>query len=86
MSNSNCDYILVGEIRRFPYTFVPDGFFPCDGRPLEVNKYQMLNALISCRYGGDGVNIFNLPDLNKDLSDDDPKYYIAYDGNFPYRS
>lgn len=84
--SSNSDYVLVGEIRRFPYNFVPEGFLPCNGGSLDVTKYQMLCALISSRYGGDGVNIFNLPNLNKDLADDDPKYYIAYDGNWPVRT
>lgn len=56
------DYFL-GEIRWFSIDWTPKGWLPCDGRILSVNQNQALYALLGTRYGGDGVNTFNLPDL-----------------------
>lgn len=54
---------FIGEIRAFPYTFVPNGWMECDGRELNIYQYQVLFAVIGCTYGGDNVSKFNLPDL-----------------------
>ncbi|MCK9626997.1 MAG: tail fiber protein [Bacteroidales bacterium] len=54
---------FIGEIRAFPYTFVPEGWMECDGRELNRYQYQLLFAVIGYTYGGDNVNKFNLPDL-----------------------
>ncbi|RAO74756.1 phage tail protein [Dyella jiangningensis] len=53
----------VGEIRLFPYTFAPNGWFDCDGRLLSIAEYEVLYTLLGTTYGGDGVNTFGLPDL-----------------------
>lgn len=53
---------FFGEIRLFPYNYVPQGWVVCDGTSLPVQKYQGLYAVISNTYGGNSVN-FNVPNL-----------------------
>jgi microcystin-dependent protein len=54
---------FIGEIRVFPYRFVPSGWLPCDGRVLQVAQNRPLFAVISDNFGGDGTTTFGLPDL-----------------------
>ena len=54
---------FIGEIRLLPYTFYPQGWYPCDGRLLPIQQYAPLFALLGNRYGGDGKTTFGLPDL-----------------------
>lgn len=55
---------FLGEITLFAFDKLPDGWLPCDGRTLEINKYQALFALIGNQYGGSlQQSNFNLPDL-----------------------
>jgi microcystin-dependent protein len=54
----------VGEVRLFPYTFAPNGWFDCDGRLLSIAEYETLFTLLGTTYGGDGVNTFALPNLS----------------------
>lgn len=59
------DSDYLGFIRIWPgYTFVPDGYLPCDGRLLSINQYQALYALVGTLYGGDGHNTFGIPNLS----------------------
>lgn len=54
----------ISEIRMVPFDFVPDNWLPCDGRVLEIEKYQALYSLIETTYGGNkNRGIFALPDL-----------------------
>lgn len=53
----------VGEIRAFPYTFVPYGWKACDGSELYIHEHQTLFGLIGTTYGGDGRTTFKVPDL-----------------------
>lgn len=53
---------FYGEIRAFPYTFVPVGWMPCDGRSLSMAQYQILASVIGTTFGGNS-STFNLPDL-----------------------
>lgn len=41
----------------------PAGWLVCDGRALAVKDFKALFKVIGTIYGGDGVNKFNLPDL-----------------------
>ena len=54
---------FVGEIRLFPYTFVPRGWALCDGRLLPIAQHTALFALLGTTYGGNGTVNFALPDL-----------------------
>lgn len=55
--------VCLGEIRQFPYTRIPTGWLPCDGRLLAVTSYQALFSLLYTTYGGDGRTTFGIPDL-----------------------
>lgn len=54
---------FVGEIRLFPWDWVPNGWLPCQGQLLNINSYVALASLLGKRFGGDGINTFALPDL-----------------------
>src|ERR1700747_643158 len=53
----------VGEIRMFAGNFNPAGWMLCQGQQLPISGYETLFNLIGTTYGGDGQNIFNLPNL-----------------------
>ena len=54
---------FIGEIRLFAGDSVPDGWLPCDGRPLAVDEHDTLYSLLGNWFGGDGIHEFALPDL-----------------------
>jgi microcystin-dependent protein len=54
---------FIGEIGMFG-SFVPNGWFPCDGRTLQIRDASMLFVVIGNRFGGDGTTNFMLPNLN----------------------
>jgi microcystin-dependent protein len=53
----------IGEVRMFAGTFAPVGWVFCNGQSLPISQYVALFNLIGTTYGGDGVNNFNVPDL-----------------------
>lgn len=54
---------FIGEIRAFPYNFVPVGWLPCDGRSLPVNQNEALFSILGSTFGPyDGRN-FYIPNL-----------------------
>jgi microcystin-dependent protein len=53
----------VGEIRAFGFSFAPSGWAFCNGQSMSIAEFQTLYAVIGTIYGGDGVNTFNLPNL-----------------------
>ncbi|BDU19169.1 tail fiber protein [Dyella sp. GSA-30] len=53
----------VGEIRLFPYSFAPNGWFDCDGSLKPISEYDVLYALLGTTYGGDGQTTFAVPDM-----------------------
>lgn len=55
---------FVGVVKIFGGNFAPVNWLPCDGRSLPISQYEVLYTLIGTTYGGDGVNNFNLPNLN----------------------
>jgi microcystin-dependent protein len=54
---------FVGEIRCFGFNFQPAGWAWCNGQLLPISEYETLYNLIGTTYGGDGVNTFQLPNL-----------------------
>lgn len=54
---------FISEIRLFPYSDVPEGWLPCDGRLMPIAQYQALFSLLETTYGGDNRTTFALPDL-----------------------
>ncbi|MDA8455485.1 tail fiber protein [Acidovorax sp. GBBC 3334] len=53
----------LGQVILWAVPFIPQGWALCDGTALSINQNQALYALLGTRFGGDGVNTFNLPDL-----------------------
>ncbi|QBB71919.1 phage tail protein [Pseudolysobacter antarcticus] len=53
----------VAEIRLFGFNFAPRGWALCNGQLLPVQQNQALFSLIGTTYGGNGVNNFQLPNL-----------------------
>jgi len=54
----------LGEIRLFPYTYIPEGWEECKGQALLIAQYPELFSLLGIRYGGDGRVTFNLPNMS----------------------
>lgn len=54
---------FLGEIRAFSSDFIPNGWIPCNGQRLKISENNQLFKLIGSRFGGDGINFFNIPDL-----------------------
>lgn len=54
---------FVGEIRLFAFGKIPPGWFPCDGRVLQISQHSALYALLGPTYGGNGQTNFAIPDL-----------------------
>jgi microcystin-dependent protein len=55
---------FLGEIRLFANTFVPNGWFPCNGQVLPISSYTALFSLLGINFGGNGQTNFCLPNLN----------------------
>jgi microcystin-dependent protein len=53
----------IGEIRLFAGTFAIYGWSFCNGAAMSIAQNEALFNLLGTTYGGDGVNTFNLPDL-----------------------
>jgi microcystin-dependent protein len=53
----------VGEVRMVGFNFAPQGWAFCNGQTMSISEYEVLFTLIGTTYGGDGVNTFNLPNL-----------------------
>jgi len=77
----------LGEIRLFPYVYVPAGWAACDGSLLQINQYTALFSLLGTTFGGDGQTTFALPDLRSKvpLPPGQGTYCIAMQGVYPSR-
>lgn len=53
----------IGEIRLFAGMYAPVGWMFCDGQTLAISQNEALYSLVGTTYGGDGLNVFKLPDL-----------------------
>ncbi|WP_066807215.1 phage tail protein [Sphingomonas asaccharolytica] len=54
---------FLGEIRIFSFNFAPKGWALCNGQLLSIAQNQALFAILGTTYGGNGVTIFALPNL-----------------------
>jgi microcystin-dependent protein len=54
---------FVGEIRALGFQFAPSQWAFCNGQSMPISQFDTLFAVIGTTYGGDGVNTFNLPNL-----------------------
>jgi microcystin-dependent protein len=57
------DDAYIGEIRMFAGTFAPVKWAFCNGESLPISVNRALFNVIGTRFGGDGVNYFNVPNL-----------------------
>jgi microcystin-dependent protein len=80
---------FLGEIRLFPYNFVPVGWAACDGALLQIDRNTALFSLLGTVFGGDGQTNFALPNLGQHLpvvsGDSQGAYCIALNGGYPPR-
>lgn len=53
----------LGEIKLVSFTKQMVGWYPCDGRLVQIAGNEALFALIGTTYGGDGSSTFAVPDL-----------------------
>jgi len=53
----------IGEVRLVGFSFAIDGWAFCNGAVQSIAQNEALFNLIGTIYGGDGVQTFNLPDL-----------------------
>ena len=76
----------LGEVRAFPFGFVPRGWTPCQGQLLRVDENPALAGLLGATYGGDGKSTFALPTLDPLPAERGTlQYCIAVQGYFPPR-
>ena len=54
---------FIGEIRLFAFNRTITGWQVCDGSLLSIAQFDALFAAIGTTYGGDGQNVFAVPDL-----------------------
>jgi microcystin-dependent protein len=54
---------FIGEIRIAGFNFAPANWAFCNGAQIAISQNSTLFNLIGTTYGGDGVNYYNLPDL-----------------------
>jgi microcystin-dependent protein len=71
----------LGQICLMAFPYDPMDWVPCDGRILNINQNSALFALISNKFGGDGVTTFAIPKLNN--PDVYVKYYMSITGVYP---
>jgi len=54
---------FVGELRVFPFASPPPGWALCNGQLLAISDFTALYSIIGTTYGGNGTDVFALPDL-----------------------
>jgi microcystin-dependent protein len=58
---------FLGEIKMMSFNFAPRGWALCDGQTLPINQNAALFSLLGTFYGGNGVNTFQLPNLQSSV-------------------
>ena len=54
---------FIGQIQPYAGTWIPEGWALCDGSMMLVRENPTLFSILGTTYGGDGRNVFALPDL-----------------------
>lgn len=54
---------FLGQIIQGGWSYVPQGYAPCNGQLMSIAQNSALFALLGTSFGGDGVTTFGLPDL-----------------------
>ena len=77
---------VISSIMLWPCNWAPSGWHFCDGQSLPISQYNVLHSLIGTTYGGDGVNNFNLPNMQSiSASGAEVRYIICMMGIYPRR-
>jgi microcystin-dependent protein len=75
---------LLGVIKLFTGTYIPQGFMECNGQLLRISGNEALYSIIGGTYGGDiRSNTFALPKLTP--PNEFMKYMICVQGVYPPR-
>jgi microcystin-dependent protein len=53
----------IGEVRIMAFNYPPKYWAVCNGQTLSIQQNQALFSLLGTTYGGNGVNTFQLPNL-----------------------
>lgn len=73
---------FLGSVVLFAFNYAPQGWLPCDGQLLPVDKNQALYSIIGNKYGGDQKN-FALPNLKDKSPSPAMGYFICVMGLWP---
>lgn len=57
------DSFFRGQLRPVFGSYCPRNTLPADGRSLDIASNQALYSVLGCRFGGDCLTSFNLPDM-----------------------
>jgi len=74
--------LLIGQTMISAFSLNTRGLLECAGQSLSTTQYRTLESLMGKRFGGDGVNNFNLPDL-RSKAPAKCGYMMAVQGLFP---
>jgi microcystin-dependent protein len=54
---------FIGQVCSFGFNFAPINWAPCNGQTVPISQNETLFVLLGTTFGGDGVNTFQLPNL-----------------------
>jgi microcystin-dependent protein len=79
---------FMATIMLWPLSWVPQGWFFCNGQSLSIQSYSALYTLLGNTYGGDGITTFMLPNIHghKTVSGAEVNYIICFEGVYPSRA
>jgi microcystin-dependent protein len=77
------DEELVGSIKLFAGSFIPEGYMECNGQLLPVQPNVVIYSILGTTYGGNGSVDFALPKLTP--PHESMKYIINVRGIYPSR-
>ena len=53
----------LGQLMLASFNFPPKGWALCNGQTMAINQYQALFSLLGTTFGGNGIQTFQLPNL-----------------------
>jgi len=83
--NYDVSTCMIGDIVLSANSYGGGHYIPADGSTLEISTYSGLFALLGTRFGGDGHNSFQIPDL-RPFAPQGLQYSICVLGTYPSRS
>ena len=74
---------ILGTMILFGAKWEMEDWMICDGRMLEISRYQALYSILGPQYGGDGITTFAIPKIDAPV--EGSTYQICIMGNYPRR-